>query len=386
MINDNVTLLDKVTFYKLNILRIDDFKMQELTENGAIRQGQRLNYELADGKMFSSLKIVDIQENFTLKAGCSMKKAESGNLYCDLQVSINNDNNLNCYTVSDYFYRLLEIQQILNNKYGIDIDMSVISLKSAEINRTLALNYSFDEYNRVFKLILNNLPYPFEIWHKWGDKENNKADTETLISKTCKSNKSGNYKQFKIYDKGEQLANIMLEDNLMRVELTLVGAEQIKRAFGTNNFVDIDDDMLDSYFVEQMHKLIEQQYYKWIESRDKTVTQLLKKAYKSNKSWHKDVINALFDMEIKNDCPAVLGIDDIYKCLDKMKLERRQKYEAKKRLANAVELTSGLNENASSLLRNDNEKMLEILNKLTDKMSVKTSENVRRITDTKKSA
>lgn len=385
LMRDDVALLDRVTFYKLNIIAIKD--MQNLAERGIIKFGQNLNYTLPSGQGFSSLKIIDKEEKFTLKAGCSLKTEDRGMLYCTLDAYVCNDTNLNCYTVGEYFTRLKAIENILYYKYGITIDLSEVALKRAEINRTIALDNEFNEYHRLFDLIIANLPKPYHIWRGAGETGQAQKKTGTYVAKTSKNPKSSKFEQFEIYNKSEQLERrIILDENYMRLEITLIGSEKIKSALGTNKFIDLSDELIDGYFLKEVNKLIVKPFNKWQDARDKKLIKMIKNCI-GDVNWHKNLILSLMNEEINNSCPTVLDLRDITALLPRIISDRRQRYSIKKKLYESFEGAKRLNPDVPfSFTCDDDLKMQEIIDKLTVKASTNVGTKIHDIEDRKKSA
>ena len=118
------------------------FKDKEnLIQKGIVEMtSSQVRYVTASGETFNKLLIENDGVINKLIAGSKI----IGNRrvdYCNLETTIKptETGNLVCYTVDDYIGRLLEIQEHLENTYGIIVDFSDVNIKEVEINRTFKL-------------------------------------------------------------------------------------------------------------------------------------------------------------------------------------------------------------------------------------------------------
>ena len=96
------------------------------------------------------------------------------------------------------------------------------------------------------------------------------TEYETYYAATKKNSKSDRYLLLKIYNKTKALEKIIvLTDSYMRVEIRLIGSERVKRAFHTNRFAELTDEIINAYFDGQMQTMIVKPYRKWQEQQRK---------------------------------------------------------------------------------------------------------------------
>lgn len=283
--------------------------------------------------------------------------------YCNLGTSVKGRElgNLQCFTLGDYFDQLLQIQNQLELDYGIETDFSDINIREIEINRTFKLKDNFENYHRVLQLIMTNLPSYLKNQMDWKTVKNDSVSYGTYYATSKQSNKSKRYILFKIYNKSKQTENlIVLTDSIMRIEIKIIGLDKIKKSLGTNKFAELNDQIINDYFNNQIQKMIVQPFKKWQKTRDKYLLNLMKDQRESDiRHWQTNVLRILQNTEIENKKPAILDVEELMSIIDELGLSSNRKCDVKRRFRQQA----GRFETV--FCNRDDEKMSEIVEKLT---------------------
>lgn len=196
-------------------------------------------------------------------------------------------------------------------------------------------------------------------------KKINKGSSEyqTYYATSKTTNKSKRYLLFKIYNKSKAVENIiLLTDSYMRVEFKLVSAEKIKKSLGTNKFLDLTDNSINSYFNSQIQKMIVQPFQKWKVDRDKYIIKLMQEQRLQDiRHWQTNVLRILQNEEIAQKRPVLLDIEEIILLVNKMDIKNNRKSDIKRNFRKQ----SIKYENV--FCNRDDLKMNEILEKLVTK-------------------
>ena len=158
------TRLDKIALQGGKIIKIenlDHLKAQNIVtdipptddENA---KGIDKRYMTAHGERFSSLKVEKDGEINVLKAG----SAGYGRNYVTLQTSVRDETygNLIGNTAQEYHEQIRRIEEQLIEKYGVYASFQDADLKYLEINRTFPIANRFNDYGRIIRLILDEMP------------------------------------------------------------------------------------------------------------------------------------------------------------------------------------------------------------------------------------
>ena len=295
--------------------------------------------------------------------------------YCNLETTIKptETGNLNCYSVDDYIDRLREIQDHLEKTYGIIADFSDIKVKEVEINRTFKLEENFENYHRVLNLIMTNLPSYLKNQMDYKKVVRGSSEYQTYYATSKTTNKSKRYLLFKIYNKTKAIEHIiLLTDSYMRVEFRLVGAEKVKKALKTNKFFEMTDELINSYFDEQIDKLIKKPFEKWQKDRDKYIVKLMKnERTRDIRHWQTNVLRILQNEEISQKRPVLLDIEELTPLVDQLGLSSRRRSEVRANFRKQSEKYENV------FCKNDHLKLNEILEKLKAKDTAKTVKDTR---------
>lgn len=378
MINlrEKTALIDKAVFGGVAILGFTDEEallkkeVLELTTS-------KVRYITADRTEFNKLLIEHDGVIDRMVAGAKLIGGRRVD-YCNLETTIksNGAGNLMCYTTSDYYDRLAEIQEHLKEKYGILTDFSDITIKEIEINRTFKLEDDFEKYHRVLNLIMTNLPSYLKNQMDYKKVTQGNTEFQTYYATSKTTNKSKRYLLFKIYNKSKAVENIiLLTDSHMRVEFRLVGSEKVKKALGTNKFAELTDELINSYFDRQIEKLIQRPFERWQKDRNSYLVKLMHEERKRDiRHWQTNVLRVLQNEEIAEKRAVLLDIEELIPLVDRLDLKSNRKCDVKRNFRKQVTKFETV------FCNQDHLKMEEILRKLTAKDTVKAA--VHTVNDT----
>lgn len=370
-IKESTALLDKMILSGISILGFDDKK--KLVKNEILEMtSSPVKYITASGEKFNRLLIENDGVIDKMVAGSKLMGGKRID-YCNLETTIKNSEvgNLVCYTVEEYLGHLMKIQEHLKNVYGIDADFSDVKIKEIEINRTFKLDGDFENYHRVLNLMMTNLPNYMRNQMDYKKVVNGSSEYQTYYATSKKTNKSKRYLLFKIYNKSKAIENIiLLTDSYMRVEFRLVGSEKVKKSLGKNKFAELTDKLINEYFDEQIDKMIVKPFEKWQKDRDKYIVNLMKSERERDiRHWQTNVLRILQNDEIAQKRPVLLDIEELIPLVNKLDLKPNRRYDVK----------SNFRKQASKyetvFCNNDDEKMIEILKKLTAKDTANPEKN-----------
>lgn len=360
-LNERTALLDKAVFSNISILEFQD--MEGLIEKGILEiNTSPVKYITAAGQEFNRLTIENDGLIDRLVAGAKLMNGKYIN-YCILQTTVQKKEagNLVGYTTGDYFEHLQIISAHLAFDYGIEVDFSDVSVKELEINRTFRLDNDFSEYHRVINLIMSNLPSYLknQMDYKHVGKDNTEFETYYAASK--QNNKSDRYLLLKIYNKTRALQKIIvLTDSFMRVEIRLIGSERVKRAFHTNRFAELTDEIINAYFDGQMQTMIVRPYRKWQEQQRKYLKKLVEQQRKDDiRHWQTNVLRILQNQEIDQKRAVILDVGQLMDIVDTLKLSANRKYDVKSNFRKQAQKYETV------FCSGDDRKMEELIEKLT---------------------
>lgn len=360
-IEEKTALLDKVIFGGISIIQIDD--MEKLVESGIVQQGTaKAKYITAAGQEFDRILIENDGIINKLTAGSKIL-ANKRVGYCHLECCVKNTGygNLACYTAGEYLERLQEIEKHLADTYGIHADFSDVSIREVEINRTFMLNEDFSAYHRCITLMMSNLPSYLKNQMDFKKNLKNNMEYQTYYATSKTTNKSKRYLLFKIYNKSKSVENIvLLTDSYMRVEFRLVGSEKVKKALGTNKFVELTDQIINQYFDTQVQKLIIKPYERFKTERDKYIIELMQEQREADiRHWQTNVLRIIMNEEVKQKHPLLLDISELLPLVNNLNISSKRRYEVKKNFSRQAQKFETV------LCSEDHKKLQEIMDKLT---------------------
>lgn len=361
--SDKLILLDKICLYNFSVILVDDVENLQAAEIITKKEKQAKYVTLVTGETFSTLHIK--QTEFFDDFFYGVRKNDIRG-YIEMSVPNDGFHNLNCLTVKQYSQRIKDTAYFLQKNYGITVDFSNLKFKSMEINKTIILNHNFQEYRRPIALMMYLLPNILRL------KEADFSETDIHPTKienyrrnistyTKSSGKKGI--SVKVYDKKKQLEmcfKIFTLHNYLRYEITLKSSTKIKLAFGDNSFSAITDELIQHYFINFIICNIVNPYNSHCKKRDTALRRILKANYEpESKTWTRDTLAAIREIEIKNGIPFMLEIEELNLQIGCLKIDNKQKrYNLKKRF---IQLCEDQN---SIFIQNDGRKYDELVGKL----------------------
>lgn len=364
---DENTKLDKLILQDCKILAIEDIKrlkemnVLKVSEDDKTDNNQlnKLCYKTSDGQEFDYLKIAKEPCFDMLKAGVT----SFGKEFCTLQLSVWKDGikNLEGNSVTEYFSHLERVKEFLKIKYGILIDFSEAKLKSLEINRTFKIKQDFNSYSRVLRLILSRMPYMKSV-SSFGSIKSGEITNETftVCNKKRSTSKNKEYKQVTYYDKSKQLRQVgfFVADDYMRFELKIYGERNISHLLKVAKFTDLTQEDIDACFNAQVDTLITKPLKKWRKERDREVKNIFKQEIEKGGNWVVNALRCFTFYELEHNTPLILDIEEACMVVDKLHIA--DKARVKRRLRQQALKYERL------LTNNDDEKLTEITDRLTD--------------------
>lgn len=357
IVNETSALLDKLSFS--NVL-IDDVKdINKLIEEDILQvyEGKKIKYLTKSGQEFSRLTVQDNVVRLSAGISGQTKKA-----YCTMDISIADDEkgNLCCMTVSEYKTHIASIKRHLEEEYGIVICTDCMYPKTLEINKTFQIADKFDAYKRVFQVIMGNLaPKSHLKGHQdFKTKEKSGYKYGTFYAKSSQNKQQ--YLEFKIYDKTASILGfVTLEENYVRFEFKIVG--KIKRRLKIDTFDDMTDELINSWFNQKIEDYIVKPLKKMHKERQKKWLVILENQRNQGGHWVGNVLGMVLNQEIEQSCPVFLGVEEIVQIVRLMHLD------SKKRGKIVASLRRQADRTYTVLNNHDDEKLAEIIRKLTAK-------------------
>ena len=358
IINENV-LVDQIVLN--NIIIKDIYNIDFLAKEGIIKVNKLPPYYyVGHGKTFSQLSIKGDGMIVSMRAGV-LSQRELPIPFCFMTLSVPKDpvqKNLHCLSIKEYKEYIRSVQHHLFTKYGIDICLDNAGVKEIEINRTLVLNHSFIEYDRVYRLIMNKLPRNLGNQITFQNLSEDKTDEVSYYANSKRTQHSSRYRNFKIYDKtycfGRDTNNNI---SFVRFEVRLIGTQGIKRAFNTNRLSELTDELITDYYYKFIEENVLKRITRWIGERDRF---LKKKISISNRkdNWLVNLLRDCSTWESQYQYPLILDVEELFPIIEKFEKDSR----------NRSRIRAALRRHASShetLFSNgDHHKLEEVMKKL----------------------
>lgn len=339
------TRLDKIALQGGRIVKIenlDQLKAQNIVTDILPTESEKAKgidkrYMTSHGERFSHLKVEKDGEINVLKAG----SAGYGRNYVTLQTSVRDETygNLIGNSVGEYQEQIRRIEEQFKEKYGIHASFQDADLKYLEINRTFPIKNHFDDYGRVIRLILAEMPRMNTISTHGRTVSDNRFFTERTENigtymawnKRKAGSKSKQCKIVTIYNKRQQISGIIyLDQELMRFEIRLVGKRTIQNALGMSKLSELTDQIINDYFAAQIDQLIVQPLQKWRANRNQYILKLMEQErVKDLQNWQVNVLRALTIKEnLQNGKPCLLDVSELDMLVSRTDLKRKSRIKA----------------------------------------------------------
>lgn len=272
-----------------------------------------------------------------LRCSVSFTKSKGG-AYAVLDLTAsrleNSYRNLVPMKVEDYMQNLKELLVYLEKKYGIYLDIKDCSNTYVELNVTFLLeSFNFDDYHHILNLIClcrNKVKYQNDPVLTHGKYNNSITQIKIQNSNEILKIYNKTYELFKNYQ-------IHLDDEYMRIEISLRNFRAFVRTFQKNSLLELSDEEIKNY----INKKIKEELFDTVKSYSKASYEMMKGFYKEakDKSLRGNAISSFVEMcnrEDENKIPYLfdyLQLEQIIKEADKVNGARTIKRELNKELS-----------------------------------------------------
>ena len=259
------------------------------------------NEDVSAPEKIEYLQIADTSIGFTLKHGYVIERSKK-NWYTYLAlITPEGRNNLipktNAELVSEY---LPKIEQLIVEKYKIELDFTEARYRQLEFNFTFKLNEPYENYCRVFSYLQKYSVRYFKIANNPRHHDNDNGQSYYLTNKT---------RSLKIYCK-----NIEGAGEYCRIEYSLFDSDKIKSALGTNEVVRIKDSTLQQYFIKQFQEDIVRPCQKALKQHNKEIKRQL---INLKNLGAKSVLALGWELDAKQILLDIKQLEDVLREIDK---------------------------------------------------------------------
>lgn len=224
---------------------------------------------------FSSIKIEDNNLFGTFNIGSTLTK-EGVVLFTHLTTYVDRqdgDYNYKPYSFEEFKNNLYKIQDYIQTKYGVSLDISTATFLELEMNQNILIPKAFREYERVLTFMAQSASKRY--------KKDYFKSGKNVYTGFALTNKS--YK-LKCYDKKTDLRqkrHIEVPET-MRFEITIKNESKKSKAnfeklIGTNKIFDITQEQINSMFYNLMNSIVINNMNKERQAANKKIIKLAKK-------------------------------------------------------------------------------------------------------------
>lgn len=224
---------------------------------------------------FSSIKIEDNNLFGTFNIGSTLTK-DGVVLFTHLTTYVDRqdgDYNYKPYSLEEFKSNLYKIQDYIQTRYGISLDVSTATFLELEMNQNILIPKAFKEYERVLTFMTQSASKRY--------KKNYFKSGKNVYTGFALTNKS--YK-LKCYDKKTDLRqkrHIEVPET-MRFEITIKNESKKSKAnfeklIGTNKIFDITQEQINSMFYDLMDSILIKNMNKERQTANKKIIKLAKK-------------------------------------------------------------------------------------------------------------
>lgn len=330
--------IDRSVLYDFGVIKVDTEKLKKnLDNNDSGRSYTNIVYDdhspiqLANGKRIGKLIIKDSRIGKLKVSFERSNLSKKQYVNCSLEITVSDgSNNLQNLDTLSYQKRILDVFQDLEERYGVTIDYSTISVKRLEINATFFLKESYDKYKQPLLLLIRNVPVTrygkdrnsnsvkYATWHE-ANMKTNIDRLETILVK----NKSV---ELKIYNKRKHLEDIGILDNpgrdIMRVEYTIKDRRILKHAFGDNLVSSMTDEKITNLFKKYFNRDIVAPYYQWASKNHQQLLELTKKHRSQYQKWTSTFFRECRQYEAVHGLPILFDIDDMESVINELEQKK----------------------------------------------------------------
>ena len=320
--------IDRSVLCDFIIQEVDTDKIEKSAKTNSNKSYAKAVYddnspiELSNGKKIGKLVIKDphIGKLTVAFEKNNLNGQNHINSSLELMVSSGNNNLQNLNTMK-YQARIIDVFQILADRYGVVADYSTIRIKKLELNATFYLNEAYEKYKQPILLLMRNVPpkrygnnknnnaVKYATWHQ----ANIGAGEDNLETALVKNSSI----ELKIYNKGKHLKDLgeldELDKDIMRVEYTIKDRRILESAFGDNLVVSLTDEKINSLFKKYFNRDIVTRYYQWAADNHRKLVDLTKQHREQEQKWTSGFFRECRQYEAVNGLPILFDIDDMLK-------------------------------------------------------------------------
>lgn len=363
-VNEKKALIDKCKFG--NVFVTDIESPETLVKDGKLFKSYMTD---ESGEDVTIYKLNINEPAYVIKTGYSPLVGA----YANLQTYIRDEEvgNLICKDVDAYKRYIEDIKRDAQEKYGVSLGTSHMTLNEIEINRTFAVESPMPEYERVFTLLMAILPTKsrLRIDTTYANRKEGNVNVNTYYAKSGRNKSYG--VEIKWYNKTQQLNSIyriVLEKQYVRFEVKLWGSQKLKRELGSNRWDDLTDAKINEWFDRKVQEWIVSPVERWKEEQKKTLTKLIRR-YKEEDGykWVNRCLTRVLDAEIApkgGHKPLVLDVEELIPLINELFPNGNRR----KRVKSAFRAVAA--QDSRSLTKRDDLKLDEILAKLTAKEEI----------------
>lgn len=198
------------------------------------------------------------------------------------------DNNLIPYSMTAYKEHAEKVINYISNIYGIELDKNNLKGEVLELNTNIILDHPFEEYSHILDTISKVCAggkhrFKPQITR---DETGEKIETVILFNKSNIS--------LKIYNKKlqlEEVKNQFINNEIMRIELTLKRQESIEELFGTCYLNELTDEQINKVFTDFIKVNIFDKLDKHIKNTEKHLLKIVKEEKKKDvRKWKRSFL------------------------------------------------------------------------------------------------
>lgn len=313
--------IDKTVIKNFTVERVDYEKLLNIINADKVvcmrNMKKKFNYFEEERKdNFNTIIINDDIEFNTLKVDVKKIGVDTFVKYAYLDWSIRelDSHNLIPLTTKAYQRQLERLFKYIRERYGLEMNTDNVKFDKVELNATIKLNDKFKEYIRAIDIMCSLAPKTYRDYLTNKTKKDNSIDYFLLRNKSM---------ECKFYNKSKQMEevyNLDIDENALRIEYTLNNTK-IKDVFGTDEIKNINDDEIKRFVREQFKKDFINRYNKHKIESIKKITKIAKELQKESKQWVKSLIIKVLDTEISTKVPLLIDVEHL-----KVVLKERDKH------------------------------------------------------------
>lgn len=346
--------IDKTVIKNFTVKRINMDKLQaeNNVDNVMLLRNCKNRYNYFMEQREDNFNLIKITDN-TLFNGLKIDVKKVGNSFIqyatlDLSIKQKGNNNLVPLTTGAYIQKVQAVFKYIQERYGIEMDISNVKFEKIELNATIELNNSFSEYIRAFDLLMDLAPKSYKDHKTHKDRLTGQVDYMVIYNKSIAC---------KFYNKADQLQEVYNLDtgkNILRVEYTILNSEKMKDIFGHCELNKLNNTDIKQFVKSKFESDFISRFEKFKDGNKNNLIKLAKLYRKDQKQWIKSYLMYLVNYELKTKKPLLSDIEDlkeVIKAVDKNNYSRNWKQIEK----NNTEL---------QCMIGVNEKVQEIFNKI----------------------